>query len=148
MDDHVPSAERALGPGRRERWLRRGVIVGGSLAFTGGAFTLALVLGAFSFEARRAASHRRRLDRMLQQTPLLEQVTAGLADDGSPLIAAPQDGGALEQAVRRWGSDRAEEIRSKARRWPITRVFQAGDMVYFIFFDASQRMRDFTYVNT
>jgi hypothetical protein len=45
------------------------------------------------------------------------------------------------------GGSRAAEIREKGTRHAETRVYQAGDMLYFVYFDAAGVMRDFTCVS-
>ena len=45
------------------------------------------------------------------------------------------------------GGARLAEIRQKAARYPELRVYQAGDMLYFVYFDAASVMRDFTCVS-
>ena len=38
-------------------------------------------------------------------------------------------------------------ILEKAKRFPQLRIFAAGDMMYYIFFDAEHIMRDYVYVS-
>jgi hypothetical protein len=83
---------------------------------------------------------------MLQE-PTRDRVERGLADEGSPLIEAPEGPVALEKAARSLGGRKAEEVLTKGRRWPTTRVFRAGDMLYFLYFDAADVLRDYTCVS-
>ena len=53
-------------------------------------------------------------------------------------------GGAGGRRARR---EKAAEIREKGARHAETRVYQAGDMLYFVYFDAAGLMRDFTCVS-
>jgi len=46
-----------------------------------------------------------------------------------------------------FGGPRRDEVLEKGARWPHTRVFDAADMRYFIYFDADEVMRDFTLVS-
>jgi len=49
--------------------------------------------------------------------------------------------------ARQMGRKKKDEILQKGRQWPITRIFDAGDMIYFIFFDEKEIMRGFVYIN-
>lgn len=134
-------------PDRTEPPLRRAWIIVGALAASALALYLALVLGAWGFDFRRTSQHDGRLRRLVQQQPSLARVVQGLADDGSPLIESPDGPEALESAARRHGGAKADEIRTKGRRWPTTRVFRAGDMIYFLYFDDGDVLRDYTWVS-
>jgi len=83
----------------------------------------------------------------LEEEPTLHQVTVGL-EEKAPLAASPQNEGELEEWIAKYGGQKRDEILEKGRQWPITRIFDAGDMIYFIYFDEEQIMRDFTYVST
>ena len=39
------------------------------------------------------------------------------------------------------------QLRAKAARYPLLRVYRAADMLYFVYFDADGLMRDFTCVS-
>lgn len=126
---------------------KRGWIFAGALATTGLVCYLALVLGSWGFDFRRYQQHEGRLRRLALQQPTLDRVTRGLADEGSALIDSPDGPAALEQAARIRGGGKAGEVLEKGRRWPLTRVFLAGDMVYFLYFDGEAVLRDFTCVS-
>jgi len=108
---------------------------------------LAFYLGAWGFGFQRFSRHEGRLRRLLALQPHLEQVVQALNDEGSPLEAAPESRAELRRIVKERGGNKAEEILEKGDRWPKTRVFVAGDMVYFLFFDGEGLMRDFTCVS-
>lgn len=136
-----PAGQEARSP------LRRGWIFAGALLATSLACYLAFWLGSWGFDYRRYSQHDRRLRRLVQQQPTLDRVVRGLADEGSPLVESPEGSIALEKAARGLGGRKAEEVLDKGRRWPTTRVFVAGDMVYFLYFDGDEVLRDFTYVS-
>ena len=117
-------------------------------AFTATAVTLALafMLGAWGFDFRRYSQHEGRLQRALQQQPTIGQLTAGLEEEGTSIVAEPQTAEDLEEAIVTHGRERAPALRQKARRWGHLRVFRAADMLYFVFFDDEGVMRDFTCV--
>jgi len=135
---------KPAGPGPRARL----AILAGSLAATALIAYLAFGIGAWSFGFRRFSQHEGRLRRLLPQQPSLERVVQGLNDEGSRLIAAPETPAALERVLAERGGRRAAEIRARAARYAHTRVFLAGDMVYFIFFDSAGVMRDFICVSS
>jgi hypothetical protein len=111
--------------------------------------TVAIVLGRLAYDTRRITMHESRLTKMVTAKPLLEQVTVGLEqNDGSPLIAAPANEVEVRAVLGRFGGQRQDEILGKAKRWAKTRVFLANDMVYFIFFDEQDVMRDFSLVSS
>ncbi len=45
------------------------------------------------------------------------------------------------------GGKKVAEVRAKAARYAQMRVYQASDMLYFVYFDESGVMRDFTCVS-
>jgi len=108
---------------------------------------LALLLGAWAFGYRRYDLHERRLHHMLQENPNLAQVMEGLRNDGTPLVAAPTDAEAVARVAAQYGREKAAEIVATAARWPVVRVFRAGDMMYFIYFDQAGVMRAYLYVS-
>jgi hypothetical protein len=133
-------------PDHAEPPVRRAWIVVGALVASGLALYLALFLGAWGFDFRRTSQHEGRLRRLVQQHPTLDRVVQGLADDGSPLIDSPDGPAALEAVASRYGGEKAGEVRVKGRRWPTTRVFRAGDMIYFLYFDDDDVLQDHTWV--
>ena len=130
-----------------EQALKRFWIIVGALAVTLGTLTLALLLGSAGFDFRRYAVHQRRMQQVLREQPTAERLTRGLADEGTMLVAvaATRDAVAREASAR--GGPRAAEIREKGARHAETRVYRAGDMLYFVYFDAAGVMRDFTCVS-
>jgi len=126
---------------------RKLAIVVGSFLVTALTAYLAFLLGAWGFDTRRIGQHHGRLRRLLAQQPRLEQVVRGLEDEGTRLIASPSGESELRRVAAEHGGARAAEVVEKGTRWPRTRVFLAGDMVYFIYFDAEGVMRDFTSVS-
>jgi|SRR5215510_10739039 len=126
---------------------KRLVVVAGSVTLSAIFALLAFLLGSWGFDARRYNIHRQRLEGMLKKSPQLGQVVQGLADESSPLIAAPTGPAELARVARAQAGAKEAEVLEKARRWPLVRVFRAGDMIYFIFFDAGGVMRDYSYVS-
>lgn len=117
-----------------------------ALAFllTAGILALSLVLGAWGFDVRRYAQHQGRLWRVMRQQPSAERLTRGLEDEGTALVAVVTGRDELERVVAARGGGRAAEIREKGGRFAETRVFDAADMTYFIYFDEKGVMRDYT----
>jgi hypothetical protein len=127
--------------------MKRAWIVVGALAVTLGALALAFWLGAASFDARRYDQHRSRLAKVMRERPSADRLTRGLDAEGTPLLAVattPQD---KERLATERGGPLAQEIRRKAALQPELRVYQAGDMLYFVNFDGEGVMQDFTCVS-
>lgn len=108
---------------------------------------VALYLGTLGYDVRRSNMHDRRLKGILVQTPTVYQVTEGLKEK-APLVLVIDSPRDLNGAVDRWGAEKSSEIRAKARSWPQLRVFAAGDMMYFIYFDDTDVMQDYVYVTS
>jgi len=127
--------------------LNRAGIVIASVAITTGVAYLAFLLGAWGFNTRRYSQHEGRLKRLLLATPRLPQVVQAFEEEGSPLVASPAGPQELEKVAAERAGPQARLVVEKGTRWPQTRVFAAGDMVYFIFFDEAGVMRDFAFVS-
>ncbi|HEY6554304.1 MAG TPA: hypothetical protein VI669_13185 [Vicinamibacteria bacterium] len=104
-------------------------------------------MGAAYFQVRRVSTHATRLENLLKKSPTVDRVTEGLRMEGSPLLAAPVGPEALLEAAARLGREKQTEVLDKGKRWPITRIFRAGDMVYFLYFDEAGVMRDYSFVS-
>jgi hypothetical protein len=129
------------------KWTRRRIIIFALAAFvTISGLVTALVLGKYGYDIRRSNMHKARLKGILVQSPTEYQVTEGLKEK-APLVyvvKSPQD---LDAAIEKWGASKEAEIREKAAQWPDVRVYDAGDMMYFIFYDRKHVMRDYVYVS-
>jgi hypothetical protein len=139
----TPDAEEGEAP----PWRRRLAIVAGALAVTAALGASAFLLGAWGYETRRFSQHAGRLNRLLEKKPTLERVVEALEREGSPLLGSTGRPDDLERLAAERGQAKAPEILERGRRWPHTRVFLAGDMVYFIFFDEHTVMADFVVVS-
>ena len=126
---------------------RRVAFLAVAVAATGVLGSVAFYLGAWGFDYRRYSQHSVRLQRLMAHQPRLDQVVGGLEDEGSRLVASPEDEASLQAEAARRGGAKAAEVRAKGRRFRHTRVFLAGDMFYFIYFDDAGIMRDFTCVS-
>jgi hypothetical protein len=127
--------------------MKRFWILAAALAVTLGALTLAMVLGSASFDFRRYTVHQRRMQKVLREQPTADRLTRGLADEGTTLLAVARTREELEREASDRGGKKAAEIREKGARHAEARVYQAGDMLYFVFFDTAGVMRDFTCVS-
>jgi hypothetical protein len=127
--------------------VKRFWIVAGALAVTLGIVALAFWLGSASFDVRRYSQHNQRLGKVLRERPDADRLTRGLAAEGSPLLVTAVSASDKQRATAEHGGARAAEIRDKAARYPELRVYRAGDMLYFVYFDQEGLMRDFTCVS-
>ena len=128
--------------------MKRFWILAGALAVTLGSLAIAMLLGATSFDFRRYTQHENRLRKVLREAPSVERLTQGLAEEGTTVIAAPAGRAEADQVIATRGGLKKAEMRAKVARYPQLRVYRAGDMLYFVFFDAEGLMRDFTCVST
>jgi hypothetical protein len=127
--------------------MKRFWILAAALAVTLGALALAMVLGSASFDFRRYTVHQRRMQKVLGEQPTADRLTRGLADEGTALLAVARTREEVDREAFARGGKRVAEVREKGARHAETRVYQAGDMLYFVFFDATGVMRDFTCVS-
>lgn len=121
----------------------RAAVLLAAVAITAGVAYLAFLLGAWGFNTRRYSQHERRMQKVLLATPRMDQVVRGLEDEGSRLIAAASGRDELRALATRYAGAQAAAVVEKGSAWPQTRVFAAGDMFYFVFFDEAGVMRGF-----
>ena len=138
-DDPPPSTDP-------KRTRKRVLTIALSALVTAGGLLGALYAGSWAYDVRRTNMHRARLKGILVQEPTVYQVTEGLKEK-APLVDVPENDSELKTATERWGGDRQREILEKAGRWAQVRVYAAGDMMYFIYFDEDHIMRDFVFVS-
>jgi hypothetical protein len=141
LGEHRSSFEEK-GGGRRLVFL---AIAGvSSMAILG----LAILLGAVGFNFRRMSIHEARLTKLVTVGANVDQVTKGLEAEHSPLLMSARSSDQARIAAEQWGKHKRDEIELRAARWTEMRVFRAGDMVYFIFFDGDGKVREFIYVSS
>jgi hypothetical protein len=121
---------------------RRAAFIAGSVLITVALLIVALWLGTLAYWVRLTSMHEGRLRNLTAKKPQIETVIAALQAEQSPLVASPGNIAELSQAAAQHGARRQDEILTKGRRWPTARVFQAGEVNYFIFFDSGGVMRD------
>jgi hypothetical protein len=121
----------------------RAAILVASVALTAGVAYLAFLLGAWGFNTRRYSQHERRMQKVLLAKPRIDQLVRGLEDEGSPLIASASGPRELERVAAQHAGDRARAVVEKGTGAAQTRVFRAGDMIYFVFFDEVGVMRGY-----
>jgi hypothetical protein len=134
--DETPQAPTTTKP-------QRAVIVTVAAVATGSILLVALALGNWAYHFRLLTSHEGRVARLVAQKPTVELVTLALQNENSPLVAAPASPAELARAVSDWGGGRGGQIEAKAAGAAQTRVFRAGEVTYFLFFDRSGVLYDF-----
>ena len=127
--------------------MKRLWIVAGALVVTLATLTLAMMLGSASFDFRRYTVHQRLMQKVLREAPSADRLTRGLADEGTTLLAVLAAKADVEREALARGREKADEVREKGGRHAETRIYQAGDMLYFVYFDGDGLMRDFTCVS-
>jgi len=127
--------------------MKRFWILAAAVVVTLASLALAMWLGSASFDFRRYTVHQRRMEKVLREAPSADRLTRGLADEGTPLVAVLTTRADVDREAGARGRAKAAEIREKGARHAETRIYQAGDMLYFVYFDADGLMRDFTCVS-
>ena len=128
--------------------MKRLWIVLGALAVTLAALSIAMLAGNLAFHYHRNMEHEVLLKEVLARKPSAEALTLWLQKVKEvSLIAAPKNRGEADRVVAEHGGAKAAEVRAKAARYAQMRVYQASDMLYFIYFDENGVMRDFTCVS-
>jgi hypothetical protein len=125
---------------------QRIAIVAVAVVATSVIFGMAALLGSWAYHFRLLTSHETRVARMLSQKPTVAVVTRALENEKSPLLAVPASVEELRRAAETWGATRRSEILAKGARASQTRVFRSGEVAYFLFFDDSGVLSDFTCV--
>ena len=125
---------------------KRTVAIVGAVAVTAGIAALALHLGHWAYKSKNAAMHQRRLERLLSLKPHVRQVVAAFEQEGTRPLAVARTPEELAAAADRWAGPRRDETVAEGSRRSSTRVFSAGDVRYFVYFDESGTMNGFTLV--
>jgi hypothetical protein len=127
--------------------VKRFWILAGALVVTLAALALPMILGSAVFDYSRFQDHEGRLRRVLRQEPTADRLDRAFQDEGTLLLAVVTTPGELLREASSRGRKKAAEIREKGARHAQTRVYLAGDMLYFVYFDEGGVMRDFTCVS-
>jgi hypothetical protein len=107
---------------------------------------LALYLGGWAYNTRKATIHHERLKHLLVQKPAPDQVVAGLEAEGMRTVGIAGGEGVRELAVG-WGGRAQDTILAQAARASVVYVFAGDGYVYFVFFGQG-KMVDFTFVSS
>lgn len=127
--------------------MKRLWILAGAFAVTLGALVLPMMLGSAVFDFSRFSDHEGRLRRVMRQQPTADLLSRAFKDEGTIQLSVARTREELEREASARGGKKAAEVREKGARHAETRVYEAGDMLYFVFFDAAGVMRDFTCVS-
>jgi len=126
---------------------KRAIAVAAAVVITTGLAGLALYLGQWAYEARKAGILHGRLKQVLEQKPTAEQVVGGLEAEGMRTVGVAGGEGVQELATR-WGGRQRDTILAQAARAERVYVFAGDGYAYFVFFDAKGTMTDFTFVSS
>jgi hypothetical protein len=119
-------------------------VVAGSVAATGTMLALVFSLAGWAYRHRGASLHDGRLKRAVEKHPTIGQVSAGiLAEPGNRALPTPASDDELRRLVARYPRGQADPIVAKRNRWRNLRVFEAGDVVYFLYFDEAGALQDY-----
>jgi hypothetical protein len=116
----------------------------GSLAATGAILALVFSLAGWAYRHRGASLHDGRLRRVVEKHPTVGQVSeAILAEPGNRALPTPASEDELRRLLVQYPRGQADQIVGKRRRWHGLRVFDAGDVVYFLYFDEAGALQDY-----
>jgi hypothetical protein len=119
-------------------------VAAGSLAVTGAIVVLVFSLAGWAYRHREASLHDGRLGKVLKEHPTIGRVSEGiLAEPGNRALPTPASEDELRRLIDRYPRGRADQILAKRRRWPQLRVFDARDVVYFLYFDQAGALQDY-----
>lgn len=119
-------------------------VVAGSVAATGTILALVFSLAGWAYRHRDASLHDGRLKRVVEKHPTMAQVSeAILAEPGSRALPTPASEDELRQLLARYPRGQPEQIVAKRNRWRDLRVFEAGDVVYLLYFDDRGALQDY-----
>ena len=119
-------------------------VAAGSLAATGAILVLVFSLAGWAYRHRGASLHDGRLRRVVEQHPTASQVSEGiLAEPGNRVLPTPVSEDELRRLVAQYPRGQADQIVAKRRKWRDMRVFAAGDVVYFLYFDEAGALQDY-----
>jgi len=119
----------------------------GATAAGGALLILALYLGSWAFGVRSSSLHERRLAKVLERKPKVEEVSQALRDEGLTLVASATTPQELAEAARLFGGPKAAEVLEKGREAAhAVAVFSGNGVVYFLFFDSTDTLSAYTYL--
>jgi hypothetical protein len=121
----------------------RGIAFLVAAVITGAIVALALALGSWAFNHRKATLHAGRLQRFTVQHPTGAQVEAALQAEGGRMIGQAQQADEIRALIARVAPSVADQVAAQARRYHSTRVALVDDMAYVLFFDQKDQLQDF-----
>jgi hypothetical protein len=121
----------------------RALVFAAAVPITVGILALALTLGSWAFHHRQATLHHGRLQRLTEQHPSRTRVEAAILAEGGRLVDQAVSADELRALAARWAPGAEAAVVTTGSRFRTTRVAVVGGMVYFLFFDAQDELRDF-----
>jgi hypothetical protein len=119
-------------------------VIAGSLAATAVIVALVFSLAGWAYHQRGVTLHDGRLQRAVARHPAGAEISqALLAEGGVRALPTPSSDEALRRLVAEWPGERPDEVLAKRQRWPGLRVFEVREMIYFLYFDADDRLQDY-----
>ena len=113
------------------------------LTVAGSATVLAISLvGCESYHREEIEKHRGQLQELLARNPTAAEVDTHMQTAPYRVAGA----GDAKELAGMWTNplNLPAEVESKMTKWPQTRIYLKSSMVYFIYFDDSGVMRDFS----
>jgi hypothetical protein len=140
--------QRLIDPGVEERrsFPQRMAFVMGAVVVTGAIVVVVLVVGRWAYLFRTMKMHEARLSRLLPQKPTLDQIMVGFEQEQTSLVAIAESRRDLERIAAGLPQGDRDNVLARSSKSAKTRVFRAGEVLYFIFFDDVNIMQSFACV--
>jgi hypothetical protein len=120
------------------------LVVAGSVAVTSTIVLLVFSLAGWAYRYRGATLHDTRLRKAVAKHPTMSQISQGiLAERGNRALPTPASEADLLRLLVRYPRGQAGQILAKRRKWRDLRVFDAGDVVYILYFDEAGALQDY-----
>jgi hypothetical protein len=121
----------------------RGIVFLVAAVITGAILALAMALGSWAFNHRKATLHAGRLQRLTDQHPTGAQVEAALQAEGGRMIGEARQADEVRALIARVAPRVAGQVEAQARRYHRMRVALVDGMAYVLFFDEKDQLQDF-----
>ena len=123
--------------------MRKSLIFAAAAAVTGLILAASLSLGSWAFHRRQTLLHMERLQRAIAKKPTGPELEAALAAEGGQLVGQASSPEELWAVAARWAPGEEKAVVTQGSRFARTRVVVVSGMVYFLYFDAEDHLRDF-----
>jgi hypothetical protein len=119
------------------------LIVAGSVAVTSTIVILVFSLAGWAYRYRGGTLHDTRLRNAVAKHPTIGQISQGILAEGNRALPTPASEDELRRLLVEYPRGQADQILAKRRKWRDLRVFDAGGVVYILYFDEAGVLQDY-----